>query len=486
MLRLCLARGIRALTAAFVVVSVCGVTARAQAPPPSPDHVYQPKTKLDLARPLPPHREPTDAIDAAKTYNLAELTDIAQSHNPETRVAWEAAKSKAASLGIARASLYPTVAAIALAETARQASLIGQYFHRQTLGVFEPTLHVEYLVFDIGGRSGAIDTAKANLLAADLAFNDTHRKVIFQVASAYYRLLNARGQRDAAEVSLKNAKTVEEDAQNRLVHGLATKPDELEATAARAQADFDLQAALGAEDIASGNLATAMGFSPETKIQVQPISELNLPAAMTDSVDREIDRAFAQRPDLLQQLARVRASEASIKHARSTYFPALSFSGDGGLARAYGQQDLLPGGYAQGEVWAVGLQLKWTLFDGTRREHEIAQARADKQAALAQADVLRDQISNEVWTSYSNMKTALRQQQSAAALLAASDQSYEAARESYGYGVRSLLDVVSAQKTLAQARSEDVFARSQLLLQVANVAFATGDLIQTQPPKVGP
>jgi outer membrane protein TolC len=84
------------------------------------------------------------------------------------------------------------------------------------------------------------------------------------------------------------------------------------------------------------------------------------------------------------------------------------------------------------------------------------------------------------------MRTALRQQQAAAALLTASDQSYEAARESYAYGVRNLLDVVSAQRTLAQARSEDIFARTQLLLQVASLAFRTGDLIHTQPPKVGP
>jgi outer membrane protein TolC len=84
------------------------------------------------------------------------------------------------------------------------------------------------------------------------------------------------------------------------------------------------------------------------------------------------------------------------------------------------------------------------------------------------------------------MKTALRQQQSASALLAASEQSYEAAHESYGYGVRSLLDVVSAQKALAQARSEDVFARTQLLLQVANLSFRTGDLIAVQPARTGP
>jgi outer membrane protein len=469
-----------------LMMSIGSVGLYSQNTPPSSDKIWHSKAEQSLDRELAARPEAKYDMDPQKNYTLAELIDLAQQHNPETRVAWEQTKARAASLGIARSALYPTLTAVVLAASLRQATLLGEYFHRQTLGVFEPTLHVEYLVFDFGGRNGAIDAAKANLLVSDLAFNDTHRKIIFQVASAYYRLLNAMGQRESSEVSLKNAQTVEEDAQNRLNNGLATKPDLLEATAARAQSDYDLQAAVGAEDIAHGELATSMGLPSETAFHVQGIGELATPNAMADSVDHEIDRAFSQRPELMQQVARVRAANASIKQARSTYFPALRFSGDGGLARAYGQQDLLPGSYAQGEVWSVGLQLKWTLFDGTRREHEIAQAQAEKKAAQANIDAFRDEIANEVWTAYSNMKTALRQQQAAAALLAASDQSYEAARESYGYGVRNLLDVVSAQKTLSQARSEDIFARTQLLLQVANLAFRTGDLIQMQPPKVGP
>lgn len=476
----------RALAVAVLITAAGCYSAHAQSAPPSPDKIWHPKTEANLGKDLASHPESKYPVDASKTYTLADLIDLAQQHNPETRVAWQEAKAKAASLGIARSALYPTIAAVALAATIRQAALIGEYFHRQTEGLFVPTVHVEYLVFDFGNRSGAIDAAKANLLAANLAFNDTHRKIIFQVASAYYRLLNAQGQREAAEVSLKNAQAVEQDAQSRLNNGLATKPDLLEATAARAQSDYDLQAAIGAEDIAWGNLVTAMGLPPDTRFQIQGIQELVTPTAMADSVDQEIDRAFAQRPELLEQLARVRAANASIRQARSTYFPVLNFSGDGGLARAYGQQDLFPGHYAQGETWSVNMQLKWTLFDGARREYQIAQSEAEKRAAQAGIDALRDQISNEVWSAYSDMKTALRQQQAAAALLVASDQSYEAARKSYGYGLRNLLDVVSAQRTLAQARSEDISARTELLFQVANLAFRTGDLIQTQPPKIGP
>src|ERR1700733_12526950 len=185
----------------------------AQGTPPAPGVVWQPKGTQALQKEsaAKPHEQISVAPD--KIYTLAELIDLAEQHNPETRVAWEEAKAKADQLGIARSSLYPTLTAVALAVSLRTATLIGEYYHRQTEGVFEPILHVEYLVFDVGGRSGAIDIAKANLLASDMVFNDTQRKVIFEAASAYYRLLNAQGQLQAAQVSLENAKTVEDDAE---------------------------------------------------------------------------------------------------------------------------------------------------------------------------------------------------------------------------------------------------------------------------------
>src|ERR1700733_480251 len=468
------------LTTALLAPAMLSAGLVAQGTPPAPGVVWQPKGAQALEKESA--ARPRDQINLLpdKTYTLGELIDRAEQHNPETRKAWDEAKSKADELGIAKSALYPTLSAVVLAVSLRQATLIGEYFHRQTEGIFEPVLHVEYLVFDVGGRSGEIDIATANLLASDFAFNDTHRRIIFQVAEAYYRLLNVQGQRQAAESSLENARAVEQDAKARLENGLATKPDELEATAARAQADYDLQATIGAIDIARGDLATALGVDPGTAFAVEGIDQLRLPSSIADSVDQEMVRAFSQRPDLLQQLARLRAANASIKRARSEYFPTLSFKGDGGLARAYGQQDLLPGSYAEGEVWTAQLELRWNLFDGARREYRIAQANADKKAAQARIDALRDQIADEVWAAYTNMRTALRQQQAATALLTASQESYDAAHESYGYGVRNLLDVVSAQKALAQARSEDVSARTQLLLTITNLAFQTADLIQTQ------
>jgi outer membrane protein len=161
----------------------------------------------------------------------------------------------------------------------------------------------------------------------------------------------------------------------------------------------------------------------------------------------------------------------------------LSFSGIGGLNKTYGEQDQLAGVHSPNqEFWTARLSLTWTLFDGFARENRVAQAKAEQKQAAAEVDAIRDQVENEVWAAYSTARTALRQQKAAAALLAASSSSYEAALQSYNYGVRSQIDVVSAQRALAAARTEDVSARTQLLTTIAALAFQTGDLLHPKGP----
>ena len=127
----------------------------------------------------------------------------------------------------------------------------------------------------------------------------------------------------------------------------------------------------------------------------------------------------------------------------------------------------------------MALSLNWTVFDGGARRSRLAQSEAHIREAEARVSAARDQIEDQVWTAYSNLNTAFRQREAAAALVTAATQSYSAALESYNYGVRNLLDVTNAQKVLAQARSTDILARTQVLAALADLAFRTGDAIQT-------
>jgi outer membrane protein len=432
--------------------------------------------------PVLPSQQAAFAPDPSKSYTLAELVDLAERNNPETRVAWEDAKARAADLGISKASLYPTLAAVALADTSRGELFLYPDYVRQTSGTFSPVLALDYTVFDFGKRSQEIEISRSNLLAANFLFNDTHRKIIYEVMAAYYRVLNSKGQEDAQEANLKNAQTVRDAAEARLQGGLATLPDVLEARSAAAQADYDLQAAIGATEIAHGDLANAVGISPTSTLQVESIQSLTIPQDLPDTVDASIEHALAQRPDLLRQVEQLRAAEAEIKAAKTAYLPTLSLSGSGGLARTYTQQDLTPGVYsANQETWDARLSLKWNLFDGWARENKLARARANQRQAAAVIATTRNQVENQVWSAYSTARTALRQQKAAAALLAAANESYDAALQSYNYGLRSQIDVVSAQRALAVARTADVNARAQLLAGIAALSFETGDLLHHAP-----
>jgi outer membrane protein len=463
-----------------MLMALGGAIACAQRAPLSPQQPWQGTTSLQSP---PPRSAAAFVPDPAKIYTLPELVNLAEQNNPQTRVAWENAKARAADLGISKSTLYPTVAAVVLAQTERYNLLFAPNYIRQTLYSFSPALELDYTIFDFGRRQEEIAISRNNLFAANFLFNDTHRQIIFQVMETYYRVLNAKGQEDAAEANLKNAQTVQQAAEARLELGLATLPDVLEARSAAAQADYDLQAALGASEIAHGDLATALGVSPTSQLQVESIQSLIIPQDLTVTVETSIDRALAQRPDLMQRVAVLRAADSAVKSAKIAYLPTLSIEGTGGIAKSYGLQDQLPGVYSPNqEFWNAHLSLTWDLFDGFAREQRLARAKAEQKQAAAQVDAMRDQVENQVWSAYSTARTALRQQKAAAALLEAASSSYNAALQSYGYGVRSQIDVVSAQRALAAARTADVSARTQLLTGMAALAFQTGDLLHTKGP----
>ena len=431
--------------------------------------------------------DPRTAIDPAHVYVLPELIDLAERHNPSTRAAWAQARAQAAQLGIARSDLFPALTAVMMTNTTRDGILFGPSFVRQTLGLYEPMLQVNYLILDFGNRSAQIAIAREQLASANLSFNRVQLDVLFETARRYYRLLDTIGQREAAQVNFDNADTVRKAVEARLAVGLATLPDALEAQAAAAQANFTLQAAIGDVDVARGDLLSLLGASPTAPLQVQSLADLPLPNHLDANPENEVKRALAQRPEIGEQVAARDAARAEIRGARSAFLPQVSFQGQGGEVRAYGRQDQLNDTYAGPlEEWNVNLNLQWTLFDGGRRTAALARAHADETRAQANIDETRDEVEQQVWTAYVNLRTAFYQRDAAAALLAAAQTSYGASLKSYQLGLRNTVDVVTAQRTLAQALSSDVAARTSLLTQLVNLSYRTGDLLQSAARKAQP
>lgn len=430
--------------------------------------------------------EKITAIDPHHQYSLSELIDIGEHNNPQTRIAWERAKQSANQLGMEKSEYYPLLAGAALFSDQRVINpfpepLVPRGYTMVEVPLVEPEVTLEYLLLDFGGRNARVDAAKAQALAAGAQFIKANQDVAYTISSNYYALVTAQERLQAAADILKTAQTTQDAAEARLANGRATMPDVLNARAETAQATFDLEAADGDEKIARVTLAEAIGVEPSPDISIDAKRNAPLPTALTLPIDQLIARALADRPDLMAQMLEIRRADDEVRAAKSAYLPKISLSGSAAQASVWPSADFGKLGYASEPTWSAALNIEWTIFDGGVRKNRKALAESEKRQAVDELRDKRDQAQREVWSSYIAFRTALRQEEAAVALLSAADTSYSASLDAYKYGVKNLVDVVTAEKQLALARLSSVTARSRVLTEAVRLESVTGNLLRSLP-----
>jgi Outer membrane protein len=424
-------------------------------------------------------------LDASHPCSLAELIDIGEHNNPTARIAWERAKQKAESLGIAKSEYFPVLAGVAAFGDSRSinpfpAVFVPKGYTMVEVPFVQPEVTLDYLLFDFGKRRAKVDSATAQKLAAGANFIQINQDVAFQVATTYYNLVTAQERLQAARETLKTAQTTQDAAEVQLVNGRSTMPDVLNARAETAQAVFDLESAEGDEMVARVLLSEAIGVEPTPHILIDAQEKAPLPQSLTLTIEDLIDRAIASRPDLAAQAAAIRAAGDEVKSARADYLPRIGVSASAAQTSIWPTSDSGRLGNASQPTWSATLGIQWRIFDGGVRKHALREAESKQREEQDKLTELHDHTT--VWSAYIGFRTAVQKEHAAVALLTSATTSYDASLEAYKYGVRTLVDVVTAQRQLAQARLSSVAARSGLFLGAVDLEFVTGNLLRNQPP----
>jgi len=464
--------------AAVLVLFLACRSRAADLAPPAPDKPWLPANEglyeQELSR-LAASSTNGVGVDPAKIYDLPALIDIAERSHPETRVAWEAARARAQAVGLSESTYYPYLAAVASENVAHELNVLTSVFPgnaaEESAGI-----KLNWLLFDFGGRAAQVAGAREKLMLANLNFNATHQKIVFELTKSFYDYNIAREQVEVAESSLQAAQIVSEAARARFENGLATKPNLLQAEQQTAQADYDLEAARGAFNDAQVALVNKLGIFPTVALQVAKTPEASVDETMREPLDELVDRALSQRPDLLAKLASLRASQAKVREIRAEYYPKISLDADAG----YSQLDV--NAYDSPYVgnskpnYAAGLSLKWPLFEGFARRDRVRIAESELKAAAGELADTRDNAVQEVMKAYVDLQTALRKQDASEVLLASAQSAFDASLEAYKQGLGTYVDVANAQRNLAAARSTVVAARSEIYTSKTALALSVGDL----------
>jgi len=482
-------------------------------PPPSPVRPWAPPSlpryegELRQYQPTEAERHYLPAIDPRKTYNLAELIDIAERSNPETRVAWERARQAAAAVGLTASAYYPYVVAAAAGGYDRafipfptlrvppqppptngnlpNVEIVGGGTLATESLLARGELTAKWLLLDFGGRNAIRAAAREKLMMANVGFNGTHQKIVFDVTDRFYQLGTARQKVMVTQSALEAAKTVEQAAQARFDNGLATKPELLQAQQQSAQSNFDLQASLGAESDARVALIESIGLMPAVTVKVADLpAKSGVNAGTEDSVGELITKALSQRPDLVAKLANVRSKEYEIRRIRSEYYPKLTL--DAHVSETELQVSVKNSDYFGGGDYTLGafLTMEVPIFDGFARQHKLDMAEADLHQAENELAGARDSAAREVWKAYTDFRTALKKQDAAEKLVTASKSAFDAVLESYKQGLSTYTEVVTTERNLSAALATNHDTLATIYTAQAALALSVGDLARPAPPLV--
>jgi outer membrane protein TolC len=318
---------------------------------------------------------------------------------------------------------------------------------------------------------------------ANVGFNGTHQKIVFQVTDRFYQLGNARQKVLVSQSALEEARTVEQAVEARVGTGLATKPELLQAQQQTAQAEFDVESSLGAESDARVALVESIGLVPTVPLRVADLGQRLSFAEADRSVDQLIEKALSQRPDLVAKLANLRAKQDEIRRIRAEYYPKVAVQAhvtetrlDVSIAGSDYFGDTQP-------TYGFSLIVDVPIFDGFARRHKLQMAEAELSGAQSELAGARDSAVREVWKAYTDFKTALRKQDSAAKLLTASQNAYDSVLESYRQGLGTYPELGSAERSLTFARSVSHDTQSAIFTSAAALALSTGELARPSKPR---
>jgi len=421
-----------------------------------------------LWRPPPPDRipapAPADPRAGARPLSLVDFVDLALSSSPTTRVTWNNARAAAATYGSARGEWFPRISAEADVIKLQTGGTQGRSAVKQTL--YGPSASFTWLLLDVGGRTGRISVAREALIAANWTHNAAIQDAVLQVGQAFYSFAANRALVQAERTNLAEADSNLVAAEERRRVGVATIADVLSARTAVEQARLALQQAEGDLTAARGTLAVRAGYPANAAFEVDSLADAAPIGVVSDSVEALLELAMRERPDLAAAAAQVQQADAAARVARAARLPAITATGN--LGRTY-----LSGVVGPHDTYTFLLGLSVPLFNGFGWDYDARAAQARAEAQAARAELLGQQASLSVFTDYYALRTATERVRTAEALLASALQAAEAAGGRYRAGVGTLLELVTAENTLASARAQRIqarFAWRTALLQLAHDA----------------
>ena len=308
-------------------------------------------------------------------------------------------------------------------------------------------------LFDGGRRFFDVKRSKADVDAAEAGETASRFNVALQVKQQYYNILAARESKSAADAQIQQAEQQLRSSSLRLRAGAAIVSDSLRSVVALGNARLALLTAESNLRVANATL-TRLVASPTT-----------VTAVASDTVDQqvaipdiaELEALVNRAPAIEQADAQLSSAHASVRSAKTAFLPTINmnFNRSGsGLDPQFGIGDKR---YAYNQN--LSFSLNFPLFNNLNREVTVARAIVAEDVAEVQLRDAKLLAHQTLVQSLAQMKTAQEQVAIQTVSVAAATEDLRVQQRRYELGATTLLDLLTSQTALDNARTALIRAR---------------------------
>ena len=413
------------------------------------------------------------AGDSLRPISLEEAVSLAQRTNPSAIQARGQLRAASSGVRSAYGAFLPS-----LSYSMGRNTQSGQRFdniRNQVVTVTNPSSYSAGLsssieLFDGGRRFAELRGARADVDAAEANEVTQRYGIALQVKQQYANILAARESESAARAQLEQAEAQMRAAVARVQAGAATMSDSLRSLIQVGNARLALLTAQNSVRVGSASLTRLVGTP--FMVTADPIDTLAVLAADIDSA-RVVSMAV-QGPLVRERELQLRAARADERSAKTRYLPTLdmSFSYSGSGTNPYGFSSDTAQRFLLGN--SMRFSLNWPLFNNFTREDQVLRARIAQDNAAAQLRDARLAAQQSIIQQLGALRTSEERIRIQQASVLAADEDLRVMQQRYALGASTLLDLLTSQSQLNQARAALIQARQDYRIARAQIEAIIG------------
>lgn len=316
------------------------------------------------------------------------------------------------------------------------------------LNTYQTRLGLQYPLFTGFRLENNFKINEKNLLTAREDYRSEENNLIFNIKNAYWNIKVAEMMFQSTQENIRQLEAHLLDLENFEKNGMAIENDLLKVKVQIAnlkvmQLDFENNIKLG-----KINLAILIGIHTDTEIEL--ISELDTNIADFEPLDKLLQIAYNNRPELQASKYRKEASITGISLAKSGWFPQINFFANYYYNRP--NQRLMPAQDKFYGTWDIGLQFSYNIWNWMITKYQTQQAEETfKQTQLAEKQ-LRDAITLEVTQNYFAFQKSKDKIKASELSVSQAKENYRVTLEKFRNGLVASSELLDAEVALLNSK----------------------------------